>query len=180
MRTKTLILVALLAFAAGGTCPSDVNNDGTVGINDFLQVLSDWGPCPSARLVAMANIAQSFSLDGDNSLAVRIWSDNTLQIGMDILGFDTDWGCAESFPRAGTWETVEPPPIPGPSAQPVDVGGVAQFGTRRVFVAYSDGTVYTRFWNLLFLAPCTDNPCCSNHREFVWVGEWTPFTGVLR
>ncbi len=30
MNTK-LIIVALLAFTVGGTCPSDVNNDGTVG-----------------------------------------------------------------------------------------------------------------------------------------------------
>ncbi len=44
MKTK-LTIVALLAFAAGGTCPSDVNNDGTVGINDFLQLLGDWGAC---------------------------------------------------------------------------------------------------------------------------------------
>ena len=35
MRTKTLVIVAL-AFAAGGTCPSGVNNDGTVGINFTL------------------------------------------------------------------------------------------------------------------------------------------------
>ena len=42
MKTKTLVLAAL-AFAAGGTCPSDVNNDGTVGINDCLQVLANWG-----------------------------------------------------------------------------------------------------------------------------------------
>ncbi len=27
-------------------CPSDVTGDGTVGINDFLQLLADWGPCP--------------------------------------------------------------------------------------------------------------------------------------
>ncbi len=27
-------------------CPSDVTGDGTVGIDDFLQVLADWGPCP--------------------------------------------------------------------------------------------------------------------------------------
>jgi hypothetical protein len=40
MKSK-LVIVALLAFAAG-----DVNNDGTVGINDFLQLLGDWGPCP--------------------------------------------------------------------------------------------------------------------------------------
>jgi len=28
------------------TCPADVNNDGIVGINDFLDLLSAWGPCP--------------------------------------------------------------------------------------------------------------------------------------
>ncbi len=28
------------------TCPGDTNGDGQVAINDFLQVLSDWGPCP--------------------------------------------------------------------------------------------------------------------------------------
>lgn len=27
-------------------CPSDSDADGTVGILDFLRVLSDWGPCP--------------------------------------------------------------------------------------------------------------------------------------
>ena len=47
MRTK-LIIITLLALAVGGTCPSDVNSDGTVGITDFLQVLGAWGPCPSA------------------------------------------------------------------------------------------------------------------------------------
>ena len=52
MKTK-LIIVALLAFAAGGTCPSDVNNDGEVGILDFLQVLGAWGPCPAPTVVAM-------------------------------------------------------------------------------------------------------------------------------
>ena len=29
----------------GDPCPSDVNNDGTVGINDFLDLLAAWGPC---------------------------------------------------------------------------------------------------------------------------------------
>ncbi len=27
-------------------CPADIDNDGTVGINDFLDVLANWGPCP--------------------------------------------------------------------------------------------------------------------------------------
>jgi hypothetical protein len=28
-------------------CPSDSNGDGVVGINDFLDLLATWGPCPS-------------------------------------------------------------------------------------------------------------------------------------
>jgi len=41
MKTK-LTIVALLAFVAGGTCPFDINNDGMVGINDFLAVIAEW------------------------------------------------------------------------------------------------------------------------------------------
>ncbi len=44
MKSK-LVIVALLAFAAGGTCPSDVNRDGDTGINDFLTLLGGWGAC---------------------------------------------------------------------------------------------------------------------------------------
>ena len=53
MRTKFIIITTLLALAVGGTCPSDVNNDGTVGIQDFLQVLGAWGPCPAPTVVAI-------------------------------------------------------------------------------------------------------------------------------
>ena len=51
MRTKSLVIVPLLALAVGGTCPSDINNDGNVGINDFLQLLADWGPCPNPTVI---------------------------------------------------------------------------------------------------------------------------------
>jgi len=27
-------------------CPSDFDGDGEVGINDFLELLANWGPCP--------------------------------------------------------------------------------------------------------------------------------------
>jgi hypothetical protein len=27
-------------------CPGDVNGDGEVGINDFLDLLASWGRCP--------------------------------------------------------------------------------------------------------------------------------------
>ena len=83
MNTTTKIAVAVLAGAvAGGTCPSDVNNDGTVGIQDFLQVLSDWGPCPSATVVDYQ------TLDQPGYVGCRLWSDNTLEIGADPYGIE--------------------------------------------------------------------------------------------
>ena len=30
----------------GPTCPTDSDGDGTVGILDFLKVLAEWGACP--------------------------------------------------------------------------------------------------------------------------------------
>ena len=77
--------IALL-MAAGGTCPSDVNNDGTVGINDFLQVLSDWGPCPNATLVGIASLVKGEPVDV--GLVLRVWSDNSLEVGADALNFE--------------------------------------------------------------------------------------------
>lgn len=72
MKTTTkLMLIAMLALAVGGTCPSDVNNDGTVGINDFLAVLADWGDCPVTVLYADANLHEC----GDSTVFARHWSD---------------------------------------------------------------------------------------------------------
>ena len=71
-----LIIVALLAFAVGGSCPSDVDNDGNVGILDLLQVLSSWGPCPAAVLIDVATTpATALCADGNAAITVRQWSD---------------------------------------------------------------------------------------------------------
>ena len=81
MKTTTkLMLIAMLALAAGGTCPSDVNNDGTVGINDFLQLLGDWGPCPAPTVV-------DISADGHvpkDPLVVRAWSNGFLEFRQQL------------------------------------------------------------------------------------------------
>ncbi len=77
MRTKTLVIVAL-AFAAGGTCPSDVDNDGTVGINDFLAVLAAWGPCPAPTVVGT---------DFNQQYAAVAWSDGRVTVGTTVAGF---------------------------------------------------------------------------------------------
>ncbi len=31
---------------AKDTCPADIDDNGVVGINDFLDLLAAWGPCP--------------------------------------------------------------------------------------------------------------------------------------
>ena len=110
-------------------------------------------------------------------MTARILSDNTLEIGMDVLALRSEWGCPESFPRAGgPWEALDPPPVPGP---PIGVTSTANFNSRRILVAYPDGTIFQRQWDAIVLPPCTDGTK-SNHREFVWVGEWTPFTRATK
>ena len=76
MNITKLIIVALAAFTVGGTCPSDVNNDGTVGINDFLQLLGDWGPCPAPTVVDISADAWPAAA---HPLVIRAWSNGYLE-----------------------------------------------------------------------------------------------------
>ncbi len=39
--------VVILQLNDGTSIPGDLDGDGTVGINDFLDLLAAWGPCPS-------------------------------------------------------------------------------------------------------------------------------------
>ena len=105
MKTTTkLMLIVMLAFAAGGTCPSDVNNDGTVGINDFLQLLGDWGPCPTASVIAMEALQASVFQN-----IIRCWSDGRLEIV---------WENVQNAP--GVWH-VDEAPASSNTGQPVGV-----------------------------------------------------------
>ena len=172
MRTKTLVIVAL-AFAAGGTCPSDVNNDGTVGINDFLQVLAAWGPCPNASVVDFQ------TLDLEGKLAARLWSDNTLEISARQDLSEGSWGCEESIPRAGEWSVFESPPSRS-GAHPVTLKTT---GIGQLNIAYSDGSAYQRQYTIaLGIAGCNNpgHPGLTEHHEFSFLTEWIPFTGVPR
>ena len=117
MKSK-LVIVALLAFAAGGTCPSDVNNDGTVGINDFLQVLAAWGPCPSPRLVGASGA-------GPGTFYARLWSDGVIE------EFDPAEGIVEWTQVGGGAYT------PPPGVQAVSLHS----GDTLLIRAWSDGTV---------------------------------------
>ncbi len=137
MKSK-LVIVALLAFAAGGTCPSDVNNDGTVGINDFLQLLGDWGPCPNARVVAAAQR----EINGPQ-FNFQLWSDNTIRFRRDSVAIDC-FNCDESFPPNGVWLIMDSPPS---SASPADIV-VGTGAGYPLWIHYADGSAYRTelFW----------------------------------
>lgn len=64
-------------------CPADVDNDGNVGVLDFLQVLAAWGPCPSPALVT--GIASAGSQECH--LMARQRSDGTLEVLDPFLGY---------------------------------------------------------------------------------------------
>ena len=166
MKTK-FIIVALLAFAAGGTCPSDVNNDGVVGIQDFLQVLGAWGPCPAPTVVAM---------DFDNAFRFKLlrqWSDGTLELVMTING-------------GNAWLILEPAPPSPHAGLPVDIsvvltgnaggclcdGGIesAQEGRYRMTRQYADG--YAEHLNA---EVCAVNDV--DDLRIIWHGPWVPIQG---
>ncbi len=91
-------LTAVVALLAGGMiahgwrpaeagvpgpteCPSDVDNDGNVGVLDFLQVLAEWGPCPTPP----KPIAVALS-PGTPQLLARQWSDGMLEVFIPLYG----------------------------------------------------------------------------------------------
>ena len=156
MRTKTFVIIAL-AFAAGGTCPSDVNNDGTVGINDFLQVLGDWGPCPNASVVAAAQEkTRSTRFD------FQLWSDNTIRFRRNATT-DNCYGCDESVPPNGAgWLIMDSPPT---SATPVDI--VTGPESDGLWVHYADGSAYFTDMDVAVGLPCK-NGADTSGCEFVW------------
>ena len=100
MKTK-LIIITLLALAVGGACPSDVDNDGTVGIQDFLQLLGDWGPCERAQVVAVGAYHRT---------VLQVWSDNTILYRREIPFFYPCDKCSETFPPFGEWLILDSPP----------------------------------------------------------------------
>ncbi len=122
MKSK-LAIVALLAFAAGGTCPSDVNNDGTVGINDVLAVLAAWGPCPQAKVVGVGSARSP----GQHHVVVRIWSDGVAEYKVTVT--DPDWE-----PQVWTPLPVNPN---APQSQPIAAAG----NETSVYRLWADGSV---------------------------------------
>ena len=163
MKTSTkLMLIAMLALAVGGTCPSDVDNDGTVGINDFLQLLGDWGPCPSPpKVVAM---------DGQGSVGpmFRVWSDGTIQFLMFELDIArTCFECELSTPVL-TWLDMGTTP----ASNPVDI----RVTNPNVAVTFADGSTWYRLYDFDSVVDpvCADAPN-NSFCTFVWLSDWIEF-----
>jgi hypothetical protein len=62
---------AINAAVRGSSCPADLDGDGNVGINDFLQLLAVWGPCPGCDA----------DIDGDDEVSIT-----------DFLALLAAWG----------------------------------------------------------------------------------------
>ena len=170
MNTK-LIIVALAGFAVGGTCPSDVNNDGTVGIQVFLQVLGDWGPCPSPPVVT-AMATDNTAIPGQIVL-VRQWSDGLTQVGgfahNDFTDVDlTVWADAPPSKHKGQVVSVS-------SHKPTDVPTTCFCGGNwnRLFRAYrqfADGYLEVIDGNLCIIGGF-DELCISFVSDWHQVGD---------
>jgi hypothetical protein len=68
-------IVKLTGCPVSAPCPADLDGDGTVGITDFLALLSAWGPCPAPPALCPADI------DGDGSVGIT-----------DFLALLASWG----------------------------------------------------------------------------------------
>ncbi len=156
MKTSTkLMLIAMLAFAAGGTCPSDVNNDGNVGIQDFLQVLGAWGPCPNASIVDVVTV-RPFVDPKVGIVFVRLWSDGFAE-------YRTTNGNLGHLPNVKVWTALPVRPDP-PDANAVAISGayLRHFTTTppdwrsRFHRLWSDGTIDTITYDICDGNPPTD------------------------
>ena len=156
MNTK-LIIVALAAFTVGGTCPSDVNNDGTVGIQDFLQVLAEWGPCPEPSVIAVGGT------DPSPVFVVRLWSTGLVQVRHTEPLSSGCWNCKEVWPPPFTWIDFGTPSMPNSDAKPVDLD--FSLNGSRLFVAFTDGTIYRTVFEIINVDPCNGVP--TGHCELV-------------
>lgn len=168
MKTRSLCIITLLALAVGGTCPSDVNNDGTVGIQDFLQVLSDWGPCPSASVVASA----SFTIQSGRHI-FRVWSSGLVEVRRSSIGpGNSCFHCDESTPPPDTW--VDFGTVDSPGATAVHIHHDP--GQGRIYVTFSDGAIFQNELSVTTNLPgCTSKFPLTEHCDLNFT-PWEPLT----
>jgi hypothetical protein len=67
--TATMRYEAIM-WKNGPSCPADINNDGSVNIDDLLAVISGWGFCPPPPAACSPDINHNGQIDIDDLLAV--------------------------------------------------------------------------------------------------------------
>ena len=139
----------------GDPCPSDIDNDGIVGITDFLQVLADWGPCPSPSITTVALGAGG----PPGRASFRAWSDGRLEAWLFGNAHDC-WDCSKSDPIQ-TW--LDAGTTPG-SVPAVDIDA----NTGILVIGLADGTSWrTTFAIVAKDIGCPDNNGFSCHFEIL-------------
>lgn len=133
--TRTPAQVERPTAGAGDPCPADIDNDGDVGINDFLQLLADWGPCPTPRVVAIESIFIHGGL-----FHFRLWSSGQVEIRRTETKLPNGqcWECGEAWPPAHVWVDYGVPSTPTADSRPVDTA----YHSSTLYVGYSDGVLY--------------------------------------
>ncbi len=150
------------AGTGGDPCPSDIDNDGDVGITDFLQLLADWGPCPAGppRVVSITSVDVAGS-----SVVFRLWSDNRIE-GATFYDGNCRGDCPVG-PPVNEWFDVDLPSLP-PGELPVGLSYYAM----HLWITYSNGTTFRRISNL---APCG----CTGGNQMWSVGTMLPWEEFL-
>jgi len=140
-----------MAAGVGDPCPSDIDNDAMVGINDFLILLGDWGPCPTPKVIAVAT-----SHRNEAKWAVRLWSSGLVEVRRITEPPNNCWDCTEAWPPPFVWIDYGTPTPPSPEAKPVDlVSSLDRSGELTdLVVGYSDGTIFRTPFGAAHLIAC--------------------------
>jgi len=136
---------------AGDPCPADIDNDAVVGINDFLTLLGDWGPCPTPKVIAVA-----VGIRQNAEWAVRLWSSGLVEVRRLTAGQGSCWDCTDARPPLFVWTDYGTPTPPSPEAKPVDlVSSLDNNGAIvGLVVGFSDGTIFRTSFSAATLVPC--------------------------
>lgn len=105
-------------------CPSDVDDDGVVGVLDFLQVLATWGPCPNPPRVTDTTSYSAY--------VFRLWSDGTVEWRWVQRTGD----CSSEDCPGGDWQLLSGP---SPHAQEASATAITSQSGGALIRLWSDG-----------------------------------------
>lgn len=107
----------------GDPCPADIDDNGTVNVQDFLILLGSWGDCPGPpRVIEMALVS--------NDGLYRLWSDGMIERATNDAG---------DFCSGGVWCEWEEVPDDAPPQPNARVIQIASFSTGFLYRLWSNG-----------------------------------------